>query len=73
MHVRDLFLERLEVATVNNNQTVSEVLDQIKASGYRCIPVVDNEDIYKGMIYKVHLMEYLYEDNGDENAKSTIY
>ena len=66
MHVRDLLLERLEVATVNINQTVGEVLDQINASGYRCIPVVDSEDNYKGMIYKVHLIEYLYEENGDE-------
>ena len=37
-------------------------------SGYRCIPVVDNEDFYKGMIYKVHLIEYIYEDDGDENV-----
>ncbi|KAA0948793.1 CBS domain-containing protein [Sporosarcina sp. ANT_H38] len=64
MHVRDLLLERLGVSTVNINQTVGEALDAINASGYRCIPVVDNEDNYKGMIYKVHLIEYLYEDNG---------
>jgi len=69
MHVRDLLLDRLEVSTVKIDQTVREVLDQIKASGYRCIPVVDGEDFYKGMIYKVHLIEYLYEDNGDENSK----
>jgi Mg2+/Co2+ transporter CorB len=67
MHVRDLLLERLAVATVNINQNVGKVLDQINASGYRCIPVVDSEDNYKGMIYKVHLIEYLYEENGEKS------
>lgn len=69
MHVRDLLLERLGVSTVNNKQTVGEALDAINASGYRCIPVVDSEDNYKGMIYKVHLIEYLYEENGEKSEK----
>ena len=47
MHVRDLLLERLGVSTVNINQTVREVLDQINASGYRCIPVVDRKTTIK--------------------------
>ncbi|MBE1553352.1 CBS domain-containing protein [Sporosarcina limicola] len=68
MHVRDLLLERLAVSTVNSDQTVIQVLDKINESGYRCIPVVDKDDNYKGMIYKVHLIEYLYEDKGDKNA-----
>ena len=69
MHVRDLLMERLGVSTVNINQTVGEALDAINASGYRCIPVVDQDDNYKGMIYKVHLIEYLYEENGDKSEK----
>lgn len=69
MHVRDLLLERLGVSTVKITQTVGEALNAINASGYRCIPVVDNEDNYKGMIYKVHLIEYLYEDNGDKTEQ----
>lgn len=69
MHVRDLLMERLGVATVNSNQTVGEALDAINASGYRCIPVVDSEDNYKGMIYKVHLIEYLYEENGEKSER----
>lgn len=68
MYIRDLQLERLAVATVNNEQTVEEALAKINESGYRCIPVVDKDDVYKGMIYKVHLIEYLFEDNGDKNA-----
>jgi len=62
-------MERLGVSTVNIDQTVGEALDAINASGYRCIPVVDLDDNYKGMIYKVHLIEYLYEENGDKSEK----
>ncbi|MER2090252.1 MAG: CBS domain-containing protein [Sporosarcina sp.] len=69
MHVRDLLLERPGVTTINSNQTVGEALDAINASGYRCIPVIDSTDNYKGMIYKVHLIEYLYEENGDKGKK----
>ena len=68
MYIKDLQLERLAVATVNDEQTVAEALAKINDSGYRCIPVVDKDDIYKGMIYKIHLIEYLFEDKGDENA-----
>lgn len=68
MFVRDLYVEIHEVVTVNHEQSVAEVLDIIKESGYRCIPVVDKDGVYKGMIYKVHLMEDLYENNGDQNV-----
>ena len=65
MHIRDLIVERLGVATVKVDQSVSETLAKINETGYRCIPVVDNTDAYKGMIYKVDLLSYLYEDKGD--------
>ncbi|KXH80668.1 CBS domain-containing protein [Sporosarcina sp. HYO08] len=68
MLVRDLYLPKHEVVTANVGQTVGEVLDQITKSGYRCIPVIDNEDVYQGMIYKIHLVEYLFEENGDREA-----
>ena len=68
MFVRDLYLEEHEVVKVNVEQNVTEVFAIIKDSGYRCIPVVDHDGLYKGMIYKVHLMEYIYEDGGNVNA-----
>ncbi|MCZ2259071.1 CBS domain-containing protein [Sporosarcina sp. G11-34] len=68
MFVRDLYLDIQNVVTVKNDQSVAEVLDFIKESGYRCIPVIDNDGLYKGMIYKVHLMEDLYENDGDRDA-----
>lgn len=66
MFVRDLYLELRDVATVNNEQSVAEVYQMIKESGYRCIPVIDDEGLYKGMIYKVHLMEDIYENGGGD-------
>lgn len=68
MLVRDLYLPKHEVVTAKSRQTVGEVLDQITKSGYRCIPVIDHEDVYKGMIYKIHLVEYLFEENGNREA-----
>ena len=66
MHIRDLIVERLAVATAELDQSVSDTLAKINETGYRCIPVVDKDDAYKGMIYKVDLLSYLYEEKGDE-------
>ncbi|MBB4824659.1 CBS domain-containing protein [Sporosarcina luteola] len=68
MHIRDLTLERLAVATVSIEETVKDALNKINETGYRCIPVVDRQDAYKGMLYKVDLIEFLYEEKGDEQS-----
>lgn len=68
MLVRDLYLPKQHVVIANNEQTVMDVLTKIKESGYRCIPVTDNNENYKGMIYKVHLIEFIYENGGDKNT-----
>ncbi len=68
MLVRDLYLPKQDVVIAHTEQTVMDVLTKIKASGYRCIPVVDSNEEYKGMIYKVHLIEYIYEVGGDKNT-----
>lgn len=66
MFVRDLYLELKDVAVTQNHLSVKEVYAVLKENGYRCIPVVDDSGNYKGMIYKVHLMEDLYEGDGEE-------
>ncbi len=66
MFVRDLYLELNDVVVTQNNRGVQEVYDILKESGYRCIPVVDEQGNYQGMIYKVHVMEDLYENDGAE-------
>ncbi|MEK5039719.1 CBS domain-containing protein [Sporosarcina sp. FSL K6-3457] len=68
MLVRDLYLPKQDVIIAHTEQTVMDVLNKIKESGYRCIPVVDSNENYKGMIYKVHLIEFIYEDDGDKNT-----
>lgn len=68
MLVRDLYLPKQDVVIAHTEQTVMDVLTKIKESGYRCIPVVDSNENYKGMIYKIHLIEYIYEDGGDKNT-----
>ncbi|MEZ7172356.1 CBS domain-containing protein [Sporosarcina sp. OR05] len=67
MHIRDLIVERLAVATVKADQSAAETLAKINETGFRCIPAVDDEDNYKGMIYKVDLLSYLYEEKGDDS------
>jgi len=68
MLVRDLYLPKQDVVIAHTEQTVMDVLTKIKESGYRCIPVVDSNEDYKGMIYKIHLIEYIYENSGDKNT-----
>ena len=68
MYIGDLLLKRIAVSTVNSDKTVAEALATINESGYRAVPVVDEDDTYKGSIYKMDLLEYLLEHNGDENA-----
>lgn len=68
MLVRDLYLPKQDVVIAHTEQTVMDVFTKIKESGYRCIPVVDSNENYKGMIYKIHLIEYIYEDGGDKNT-----
>ena len=52
---------------MNSDKTVAEALAKINESGYRAVPVVDEDDTYKGAIYKMDLLEYLLEQNGNEN------
>ena len=71
MYIGDLLLKRIAVVTVNSDKTVGEALAKINDSGYRAVPVVDADDTYQGAIYKMDLLEYLLEQNGDENTPIT--
>lgn len=71
MHIRDLIVERLAVASVKADASAKETLAKINETGFRCIPAVDDQDQYKGMIYKVDLLSYLYEEKGDEDGSIT--
>ena len=67
MYIGDLLLKRIAVATVNSDKTVAEALAKINESGYSAVPVVDADDTYKGMIYKMNLLEHLLEQKGNGN------
>jgi predicted transcriptional regulator len=67
MFIKDLYVEKPLVITTNKERTIEEVLTTFKESGYRCIPVIDEMGNYEGMIYKIHLKEYVYEEDGDKN------
>jgi CBS domain-containing protein len=64
MFIRDLYIKKEKVILAKETETIEEVLNKIKESGYRCIPVIDENQNYVGMIYKIHLKEKLYEENG---------
>lgn len=64
MLVKNLSLERKRVITVLKEQTVEELLEIFKKSGYRCIPVISQNGDYEGMVYKIHLKEHIYEQGG---------
>ncbi|MCM3586644.1 CBS domain-containing protein [Mesobacillus maritimus] len=65
MFVRNVYVEKHKVTFCPSSYTTREALDLLRKTGFRCIPVVDTEkNQYKGQIYKVHLLEHLYENGG---------
>mgnify|MGYP005828149865 CR=1 FL=1 len=65
MFVRNVYVEKHKVTSCPSTFTVKQAHELIKKTGYRCIPVVDSEtNGYKGQIYKVDLLEHLYENGG---------
>jgi CBS domain-containing protein len=66
------YVPKEEVAFCPENYTVQQAYDLLKETGYRCVPVLSEDGTqFKGQIYKVHLLEYLYENNGSHEAPIT--
>jgi CBS domain-containing protein len=74
MFVRNVYLEKHKVTFCPSSLNVKEALELINKSGYRCIPVVEpNTNEYKGQVYKVDLLEHLYETGGKpENSVMAV-
>lgn len=69
MFIRTIAVSPQEVTTCSTDLTAKEAYDALIQSGYRCIPVVDpRTHAYKGQVYKVHLMEHLFEKSGDPHT-----
>jgi CBS domain-containing protein len=65
MFVRNVYVEKHKVTVCPSTSTTKEALDLIRKTGYRCVPVVDSDtNEYKGQVYKVDLLEYLFEKGG---------
>ncbi|SEN71726.1 CBS domain-containing protein [Mesobacillus persicus] len=65
MFVRNVYIEKHKVTCCPSTLTAIKALELLKETNYRCIPVVDTEtNEYKGQVYKVDLLEYLFENGG---------
>jgi CBS domain-containing protein len=69
MKIRYNFVEKSDVKYCHDNFTVQQALQFLNETGYRSVPVLSkNGTTFEGLIYKVDILEYLYEKNGDANA-----
>lgn len=59
MDIRPFYVPKDKVSYVLNTDTIEDVLRVLKETGYRCIPVLSEKNEYVGMVYKVHIYEYL--------------
>ncbi|OZM58659.1 hypothetical protein CIB95_03570 [Lottiidibacillus patelloidae] len=65
MKVKYNFVPKEEVAFCPETFNVQQAYDLLKETGYRCVPVLSEDGTqFKGQIYKVTILEYLYENNG---------
>ncbi len=67
MKIRYNFVGKSDVKSIHDGFTVGQAYEYLKQSGYRSIPVLAKNGVdFVGLIYKVHLLEYLYEKKGVE-------
>ncbi|WP_226683326.1 cyclic di-AMP binding protein CbpA [Sutcliffiella horikoshii] len=65
MKVRYNFVPKHDVEYCEPTYTVKQAYEKIKDTGYRCIPILTNDgNTFLGLVYKVHLLDYLYEQKG---------
>jgi predicted transcriptional regulator len=68
MKIRYNYVSKNEVKYCDKSYTVGQAYEYLKETGYRSIPVLtDRGTKFVGLIYKVHLLEYLYEKKGTES------
>ncbi|MFD0050014.1 CBS domain-containing protein [Actinomycetes bacterium NPDC127524] len=67
MLIKNNYVTKEKVRVCPSSYTVGEALSFLRESGYRCVPVVNEENNhYEGQVYKVHLIEHLYENGGKD-------
>lgn len=66
MKIRYHFVRKEEVKYCDESLNVQEALNLLNKTGYRSIPVLKEDGTkFVGLIYKVDLLEFLYERNGN--------
>lgn len=69
MKIRYNFVQKSDVKFCNDDFTIQQALQFLNETGYRSVPVLSKTGTtFEGLIYKVDILEYLYEKNGDANA-----
>ncbi|MBO9128449.1 cyclic di-AMP binding protein CbpA [Bacillus sp. 165] len=75
MRVKYHFVPRTDVVYCLETESIGEAAQKMKESGYRCIPVLLKDKVtFAGLVYKVDILEYLYEKNGkkEDNVTSIV-
>jgi CBS domain containing-hemolysin-like protein len=69
MKIRYNYVPKNEVKYCESTFTVKEAYEFLKETGYRSVPVLsEGGKKFEGLIYKVHLLDYLYEEKGSAEA-----
>ncbi|KGR77446.1 cyclic di-AMP binding protein CbpA [Ureibacillus sinduriensis] len=69
MIIKQRLLKKNEVVWCKASDSSTEVLEKLKTSGYRCIPILDdNGQKFIGNAYKVSILEHLLEHEKEEVA-----
>ena len=57
MRIKGNYVPKREVLFCSSSITVGEALEHLNKTGYRCVPVLDEKEIFRN-IYKVDILEY---------------
>lgn len=67
MIIKQRLLKKNDVVWCKKSESTSQVLAKLKASGYRCIPILDDSGSkFVGNAYKVAILEYMLEHEEEE-------
>lgn len=72
MILKEIVKPKDELTTISENTTLEDALDILEASGFRCIPVLDETGkIFRGNIYKMHIYRHKA-NHGDMQLPVTV-
>lgn len=72
MLIKSLVQKKADLTTVKETVTLEEALATLEASGFRCVPIVDESgQIFRGNIYKMHI--YRHKSQGGDMSLPVTY